>query len=172
MLDKIYKNTHSYNNPHNDDPTHQALDISTPKTILQDLKAMLNVSQSKIYLRTCIKIQGICYTCSETHIGNSLVHFYLNGDQGKSCVPGRIKCIHSTDGVHYALAIQWQIPLPVDCLDPFAQYLHFPTKTYSSKHSSLECIDLDWIFCHYACWDLSPGYSVVLSLSRVCPSIA
>ena len=87
VFNKIYKSTHSYDDPHNDDPTHQALDISTIKTILQDLKAMLNVSQSKIYLRTCIKIQGICYTCSETHIGNSLVHFYLNGDRSKSCVP-------------------------------------------------------------------------------------
>ena len=106
---------------------------------------MLNVSQTKISLRARIKIQGICYTCSETHVGNSLVHFYPNGDQGKSCVPGRIKYIHSTDGVHYALAIQRQIPLPDDRLDPFAQYLHFPTKTYSSKHSLLELVDLDWI---------------------------
>ena len=172
MFNKIYKSTHSYDDPRNDDPTHQALDISTPKTIPHNLKAMLNISQTKIYLRARIKIQGICYTCSETHIGNSLVHFYLNGDWGKSCVPGQIKYIHSTDGVHYALAIQQQIPLPDDCLDPFAQYLHFPAKTYSSKHSSLELVDLDWIFCHYACWDLSPSYSVVLSLSRVCPSIA
>ena len=88
VFDKIYKSTHSYNDPCNDDPTHQALDISTPKTILHDLKAMLNVSQTKIYLRAHIKIQGICYTCSETHVGNSLVHFYPNGDWGKSCIPG------------------------------------------------------------------------------------
>ena len=165
VFNKIYKSIHLYDNPRNDDPTHQALDISTPKTIPQDLKAMLNVSQSKIYLRTHIKIQGICYTCSETHVGNSLVHFYPNGDQGKSCIPGWIKYIYSTDGVHYALAIQWQIPLPDNRLDPFAQYLHSPTKTYSSKHSLLEHVDLDWIFCHYTCWDLSPDYSVVLSLS-------
>ena len=148
VFNKIYKSTHSYDDPHNDDPTHQALDISTPKTILHNLKAMLNVSQTKIYLRAHIKIQGICYTCLETHVGNSLVHFYPNGDRGKSCIPGRIKYIHSTNGVHYALAIQRQIPLPDDRLDPFAQYLHFPTKTYSSKHSSLELVDLDWIFCH------------------------
>ena len=134
---------------------------------------MLNVSQNKIYLRAHIKMQGIFYTCLETHLGNSLVHFYPNGDWRKSCVPGRIKYIHSTDGVHYALAIQRQIPLPDDRLDPFARYLHFPTKTYASTHSlSLEHVDLNWIFCHYAHWDLSPDHSVVLSLSWVCPSIA
>ena len=113
VFDKIYKSTHSYNDPRDDDST-QSLDISTPKSIPHDLKAMLNVSQSKIYLRACIKIQGIFYTCSETHLGNSLVHFYPNGDQCKSCVLGRIKYIHSTDRVHYALAIQQQIPLPDD----------------------------------------------------------
>ena len=125
---------------------------------------MLNVSQSKIYLRAHIKIQGIFYTCSETHLGNSLVNFYPNGDWCKSCVPGWIKYIYSTDGTHYALAIQWQIPLPDDHLDLFIQYLHFPAKTYSSKYSLLfEHIGLDQIFCHYACWDLSLDHLVVLS---------
>ena len=134
---------------------------------------MLNVSQSKIYLRACIRIHDVFYTCSETHCSNSLVHFYLNGDQCMSCVSGQIKHIHSTNGVCYALAIQWQIPLPDNQLDPFAQYLHFLAGTYYSTHSlSLEHIDLDWIFCHYAHWDLSPDHSVVLSLSWVCPPIA
>ena len=79
VFDKIYKSTHSYDDPRDDDST-QSLDISTLKSIPHDLKAMLNVSQSKIYLRAHIKIQGIFYTCSETHLGNSLVHFYPNGD--------------------------------------------------------------------------------------------
>ena len=115
----------------------KTLEISTPKSIPHNLKAMLNVSQSKIYLRAHIKMQGIFYTCLETHLGNSLVHFYPNGDWRKSCILGQIKYIHSTDGVHYALAIQRQIPLPDDQLDPFTWYLHFPTKTYASTHSLL-----------------------------------
>ena len=85
VLEKIYKNTHLYSDPYNVDPTHQVPDISTPKSIPHDLKAMLNGSQSKIYLRAHIKIQGIFYTCLETH---SLVHFYPNGDWCKSCIPG------------------------------------------------------------------------------------
>ena len=172
VFDKIYKSTHSYDDSCGGDST-QTLDISTLKSIPHDLKAMLNVSQRKIYLRAHIKIQDIFYTCSETHLGNSLVHFYLNGDQHKSCVLGQIKYIHSTNGVHYALAIQWQIPLPDNQLDSFTQYLHFLARTYSSTHSLLlEHIDLDWIFCHYTCCDLSPDHSVVLSLSWVCPPIA
>ena len=45
---------------------------------------------------------------------------------------------------------------------------YFPASMYSSKYSpSLECVDFDSIFCHYARWDVSPDRSVVLSLSRV-----
>lgn len=173
VFDKIYASTPSYDDPRNDHPSDQAnLDVSTSQSIPDDLKATLNVSQSRIFLRARIKLQGIFYTRSETHLGNSLIHFYPNGDRRAPCVPGRIKYIHSIDGTHYTLAIQRQIPLPNNRLDPFAQYLHFPAKTYSCKYSSsLEHVDLNWIFCHYARWDFSPDHSVVLSLSRVCPSI-
>ena len=171
VFDKIYKSTHLYNDSRDDDST-QTLDIYTPKSIPHDLKAMLNISQSKIYLRAHIKIQDIFYTCLETHLGNSL-HFYPNGDWHKSCVPGWIKYIHSTNGICYALAIQWQIPLPDDWLDPFTQYLHFLARTYSSTHSlSLEHVDLGWIFCHYAHWYLLPDHSVVLSLRYVLQSLS
>ena len=43
VFDKIYKSTHSYDNPRDGDST-QSLDISTLKSIPHDLKAMLNVS--------------------------------------------------------------------------------------------------------------------------------
>lgn len=170
VFDKIYQGSNSYDDPRNDPPADQAhLDVSTPRSIPKDLAAMQNVtSDEKIFLRARIKLQGIFYSSSETHLGNSLVHFYPNGDQREPLVPGRIKYIHSADGVHYAFALQRQLLLPHNPLDPFAQYLHFPAKTYSSKYSSsLEYVDLDWIFCHYARWDVSPDRSVVLSLSRV-----
>ena len=116
----------------------------------------------------CIKLQGISYTCSQTHLGNSLVHFHPDGDWSKPLVPGWIKYIYSADGGVYTFALQWQISLPSDPLNLFPQYLHFPAKTYSSKYSSsLEHIDLDWVFCHYAQWDISPNHSVVLSLTWV-----
>ena len=46
--------------------------------------------------------------------------------------------------------------------------MHFSAKMYSSKYSlSLEHVNLNWVFCHYAQWDISPNHSVVLSLTRV-----
>ena len=173
VFDKIYKSSNSYDDPRNDSSVDQAdLDVSTPQSIPDDLKRMRNISESKVFIRARIKLQDISYTCSQTHLGNSLVHFYPDGDRSKPVVPGRIKYIYSADGILYAFALQRQISLPHDPFDPFAQYLHFPAKTYSSKYSSsLEHVDIDWVFCHYARWDVSPDHSVVLSLSRVSCSL-
>ena len=51
VFEKIYKNTHLYNNPYSVDPTHQVPDISAPKSISHDLKAMLNVSPEQDLLK-------------------------------------------------------------------------------------------------------------------------
>ena len=173
VFDNIYKSNHSYNDPHHDSSTNKAnLDISAPQSIPDDLKNMQNINKNKVFIRAHIKLQGILYTCSQTHLGNSLVHFHPDGDWSKPLVPGQIKYIYSTDGGVYAFALQQEISLPSDPLNLLALYLHFPAKTYSSKYSSsLEHIDLNWVFFHYAWWDISPNHSVVLSLTWVSCSL-
>ena len=164
VFDEIHLGSNSYNDPHADPD----LDISTPRSVPKDLQEMLSISDTKVYIRARIKLQGIFYASSDTHLGNSLIHFYPNGDRSRPPIPGRINYIYSIDGISYAFALQRQISLPHDALDPFAQYPYFPASMYSSKYSpSLECVDFDSIFCHYARWDVSPDRSVVLSLSRV-----
>ena len=150
-FNKIYWSSNSYDNLHDDSPADQSdLDVTTPRSIPDDLKALKHISRNKIFLKTHIKVQGIFYTCLETHLGNSLIHFYPKGDLGNPPVPGQIQYIYSTDGVCYAFTLKQHISLSCNLLDPFAQYPHFPVKAYSSKYSlSLEHIDLEWNFCHY-----------------------
>ena len=81
VFDNIYKSNNLYNNPHYDSSTDQAnLDVSTPQSILDDLKNMQIINKNKLFIRAHIKLQGISYTCSQTHLGNSLVHFHPDGD--------------------------------------------------------------------------------------------
>jgi len=114
VFDKIYKSTHSYDNPRNDDPTHQAnLDVSTPKSIPHNLKATLNISQSKIYLRARIKLQGIFYTRSETQpwaIQSCPIFIWTDESYGNAS-----HCATVIDRVrwHYALAIQRHMLNPI-----------------------------------------------------------
>jgi hypothetical protein len=66
------------------------------------------------------------------------------------------------------LAIQRQLPASNTVHDPFALYPHFPAKVYAARLSEpLERVELDWIFSHYARWNFSSEYAVVLSLNRV-----
>ena len=76
-FNKIYWSSNSYDNLHDDSAADQSdLDVTTPRSIPDDLKALKHISRNKIFLKTHIKVQGIFYTCSEMHLGNSLIHFY------------------------------------------------------------------------------------------------
>ena len=68
-----------------------------------------------------------------------------------------------------AFAVQRQLPARQDVVDPFEPYIHFPAKLYSSgMGDALEIVEVDWIMCHFARWQMSSEHVVVLSLSRVC----
>ena len=88
VFDNIYKSNNLYDDPHHDSSTDQAnLDVSTPKSIPDDLKNIQIINKNKVFIRAHIKLQGISYTHSQTHLGNSLVHLHPEGDQrylGKS----------------------------------------------------------------------------------------
>ena len=89
VFDNIHKSNNSYDNPHHDSSTNQVdLDVSTPQSILDDLKNMQIINKNKVFIRAHIKLQGISYTRSQTHLGNSLVHFHPDGDRSKPLVPG------------------------------------------------------------------------------------
>jgi hypothetical protein len=138
---------------------------SQPQTTPDDLRVLIR--QDRVILSAWHKHNGIIYSRSTTHLGNSLVYFYLQGDRSTLPIPASIKYIF-TNGVTTSYAVQRQLPLEPNIIDPFARYPHFPAKLYSSTISpDLEIIEVDWIASHFARWQLSESLAVILSLSQV-----
>jgi hypothetical protein len=141
-------------------------DQAVPRKVPEDLRPL--VRKEKTVMRARLRHRGVTYAISSTHLGNSLVHFYPHGDTTKSPIPGSIKYIFEHEG-KMAVAIQRQLPARQGVVDPFKPYIHFPAKLYSSGISdALEIVQIDWIMCHFARWQMSSEHVVVLSLSRVC----
>lgn len=146
-------------------PADEDDSLSSQTTTPPDLNRLIH--QNKVVLHARHKKRGIIYSRSSTHLGNSLIHFYANG-QSNELVPGSIKYIFSSQG-RTAFAVQRQLPLRNGIKDPFANWPHFPAKLYSPQlRGELEIVELDWIYAHYARWTISQWLAVVLSLSRVC----
>ena len=138
-----------------------------PKTIPEDLRPLLGLSQRQAIMPARLQHNGIIYATSKMHTGNSLVYFYPGGNRSTP-VPGSIKYIYQDQG-RFLFAVQRQLLASVDTPNPYAIYPDFPAKLYSSQLSAeLEQVQVDWIYSHYARWDFSASQSVVLSLSRVC----
>ena len=134
-------------------------------TIPMDLCSLLALFQHHITI--CVRLwhNGVMLATSKTHIRNSLVQFYPQGNQ-LMLIPGSIKYIYQ-ESSRFVLVIQWQLPSD-NVSGPYSIYPHFPTKLYSSSLSQeLEHVEPDWIYAHYARWKVSCTQSVVLSLSHV-----
>ena len=131
-------------------------------TIPMDLHSLLASFQHHITIHARLQHNGVMLATSKTHIRNSLVQFYPQGNQS-TLIPGSIKYIYQESG-RFVPAIQQQLPSD-DVSDPYSIYPHFPTKLYSSSLSQeLEHVEPDWIYTHYARWKVSCTQSVVLSL--------
>jgi hypothetical protein len=144
-----------------DDHTSTAKDVPVP----DDMKAI--VKARRITLRARLPHNRVMYASSSTHVGNSLVYFYPNGDTTLSPVPGSIKYIYGLHG-RLEFAVQRQLPIHNSSLDPFRHYPHFPARLYSSSLSAqLEIVHVDWVMCHFARYRITSSHAVVLSLSKV-----
>jgi hypothetical protein len=107
------------------------------------------------------------YVRSSTHVGNSLIYFYPDGNYSSLPVPGSIKYIYTLQG-RTTFAVNRQLPMDYGASDPFRHYPHFPAKLYSSNLSlQLENVEVQWVGCHFAHYRISRDHAVVLSLSRV-----
>jgi hypothetical protein len=151
----------------NDDDGDTVEDTTMPiRSAPADLRVLLKDERGVV---VCARMRhnGIVYSSSRTHVGNSLIYFYPHGDRAKSPIPGSIKYIYREGKIMY-LAVQHQLSPDNIVVDPFAHYPHFPARVYSSRLSqTLERVQPDWIFSHYARWNFTADYAVVLSLNRV-----
>lgn len=137
-----------------------------PQTTPADL--LLLTGSQRVVLHARFKSLGVVYTRSSTHLGNSLICFYPLGDISSPPIPGSIKYIFSS-GDEIIFAVQRQLPCVVGDLvvDPYAPYPNFGAKLYQSRLGDLlEKVKVDWISCHFARWNMTPKYAVVLPLSK------
>lgn len=129
-----------------------------------DLRSL--IEGSKVILQARFKHDGIVYSRSSTHLGNSLISFFPNGIR-TTVVPGTIKYIIRKMQNQILLAVQRHLDLPCNTQDPFAPYPHFPAKLYSAALADLEIVKVDWIMSHFARWKISSEHVVIVSLSKV-----
>ena len=117
-----------------------------------------------------LKQEGIIYSTSKTHEGNSQIFFYPDGDRTLAPVAGFIQYIYS-EGKKLnktLLAVKCAITVDKSVTDPFAKYMHWPARLYhSGLNKSCERIPSEWISGHFVRWDVSSEHMVVLSLSWV-----
>jgi hypothetical protein len=126
------------------------------------------IKSQKVALRARHFYDHVTFSRMSTHLGNSLIMFYPSGDHSNKPVPGSINYIVAQDGGEVVYVIRRQQPSS-GAIDPFSRYPHFHAKIYSTVLSeNLEVVKPEWVFSHYARWDLDEKHAVVLSLSRVC----
>ena len=126
------------------------------------------IPEHRVALRARHKFDNTFFCRSSTHVGNSLVLFYPGGNPSESPIPASIEYIVAKPNNDIVYVVRSQLPAPSDALDPFRFYPHFPAKIYSPNLSSQrQVIRPDWVFSHYARWNLDKNRAVVLTLSRV-----
>lgn len=166
LLDRAYGTAQAHQDLNDDDNDGVPIPVTAvPTPVPQDLKGLIH--QCSVVLRAHVKHEGVAYSRSSTHVGNSLITFYPQGCRTMSPVPGSIKYIYGSNGM-LTFAVQRQSPLQEKHQDPFSTYLHFPAKLYSSVMSDdLEVVCLSWVVSHFACWAVAHDHVVILSLCRV-----
>jgi len=77
-----------------------------------------------------------------------------------------IKYIFSL-GSKVKFAVYCQLNCAHDTVDPYTISPHFPAKLYLSKLAdTLEVVGVEWVFSHFARYNVSDTEAVVLSLSH------
>ena len=109
------------------------VDSPTPTTTAPDLQRL--IGKLSVFQRARVKhVTGVSYSRSSTHVGNSLILFYPNGNRLSAPVPGSIKYIYQAeDAFHFAVQHQHPIHGRSSIADAFSAYPHFPAKVYSSN---------------------------------------
>ncbi|KAG2137126.1 uncharacterized protein EDB93DRAFT_1091336 [Suillus bovinus] len=136
---------------------------------IQECRALFDkVYAPKAVLRASLKFDGIVYCRASTHMGNSQIFFYPNGDKSLTPVAASIKYIYGTLTGEMLFAVQRHLLLDNNrTIDPFSMYPDFPAKLYSTNFQSrLEKAKVSWVVSHFARWAVSDSHIVILSVSR------
>jgi len=96
-------------------------------------------------------VKDLVYSCCSTHVGNSLIMFYLQGNRSIPPSPGFIQeiVVYSNHDIIYV--VKYQVLAGPGLNDPFAEYPHFPAELYCNLLSpKSEIVCPDWVLSHYA----------------------
>ncbi|KAG2076367.1 hypothetical protein BDR04DRAFT_1114419 [Suillus decipiens] len=105
-------------------------DCAVTSMVPDDLYALIR--QQMAVLHATLKFNSVVYSKASTHLGNSQIFFYPQGDWLLTPVPASIKYIYN----HHHTRI----------MDPFAMYRSFPAKLYlTDLESHLENVKVSWV---------------------------
>jgi hypothetical protein len=121
---------------------------------------------SSYVLRKRARVKGVLYSTTSTHLGNSLIAFYLAGARvSDDYVVGVIEHILEHDSTTY-FVLRTHPPVS-DSADPFFKFKDFPARTHYAELSDLEVIEASRVKCHVARFAIPETDKVVIiSLSR------
>ncbi|KAI8989143.1 hypothetical protein BD414DRAFT_327419 [Trametes punicea] len=128
----------------------------------EDLRRYMTPEESKrAIVMARFKHDGVVFTRSLTHLGNSLIRYYGNDDTEQY---GCIKHIYKV-GNRVKFAVQRH--LSAKRSDPFHRYTNFLATVRSLELSSeVECIPIEHVICHVARWALPTGDVALVSLYK------
>ncbi|KAF9471043.1 hypothetical protein BDN70DRAFT_820529 [Pholiota conissans] len=156
VFDKAFSQPSDYED---ESPIEPAF-ISTP----QELRSL--VSDPKVALHARHKCDRVFFSRRKTHVGNSLVLFYPNGDKSLQPVPASISHIFRRRDNTVTYVVNRQLPSPPGTLNPFRHYPYLRAAIYSTTLSTEpELIQPEWVYSHYGRWHLDTDRAVVLTLS-------
>ena len=130
-----------------------------------DLRALIN--RSRVILQARYRADGVIYARAQTHVGNSLIMYYPDGDRSLPPIPGSIQYIYSIDGRLRFAVRRYHTPT-LSYSDPFRHYADFPARIWATdKMDQLEAVEVGWVLSHFAQYRVSDTDVVVLALSQV-----
>jgi len=119
-----------------------------------------------------VRINGLVYTPTSKHEGNSCVLLKPKSPRDPNLVPAQIQMIFRIpllESVQTLIAIRRHQP-PQLPHDPFSQFPILRARLWGAQLGDLEIIQLDQILSHFACLPMKgdfKGHIAIASLSRV-----
>jgi hypothetical protein len=130
-------------------------------------KVLQDSPKSKQLEHAYYTYNGVIFSRSSTHLGNSLVLFYPT-PSSTTPVAGSIQKIETSGNQTYFF-IKRQTMLPSSAYNPFRRYTSFPATVYSAKMDDGPDVRVcpQSVVSHVARFNFSSERAVIVNLSRV-----
>jgi hypothetical protein len=126
------------------------------------------VQGRSVALRARFKTHHVVYSRASTHLGNSHIQFFPNGNATATAVPARIEYIYTDDHDEITrFAVRRYSTADIAGEDMFAQWTDFPARLWSTHTTELETVSIEWLTSQFASWQFEDDLQVVLSLDQV-----